>query len=503
MKRTLVAITTVLALAACDGEPASPPVLLPDGALEPAPEPEPPPQMEPEMEPEGEPDPQPEPDPEPAEPFEMPEFPGMVVAVDLNPDPDIVEVELIAGGNTLEIGDMRVPVRVYDNVLPGPLIQAKVGDEVIVRFQNKLSEPTTIHWHGLRVSDEMDGNPRIVDPVQASETFEYRFVVPEAGSFWYHPHVRANEQIEQGLYGPLVVHDPADPPVDAERYFVIDDILLDNNGRPPAYLASHPEVMHGRHGNVLLANGQVPPMAIETAEGRVERWRLVNTANARTFTLALSGARFKVIGTDGGRIAEPYEAQVLRMAVGERFDLEVTFDEPGDAVVEALVPTLNDAGDVVTARIPMYEATIAATGEAPRAIEWPAVEVPERAVDREEEMTFNAFNGPAGVRWVINGLDDPQEPIYTFDEGETVRFSIRNMQGQEHPFHLHGQWFRVLSHPDPYPVPGLKDSVLVPGNATVEIEAYFDNPGRWMAHCHILEHAELGMMSEIVVRPAE
>lgn len=498
MTRWHLAVALLFAVG-CDDPPAGDPVELPsldagptaDAALEPAPD------AEAEIAPDAAPDAALPPA------YTLPTFANMATAVDLDPDPDRVEIELHAAGTTLDIGGMRVPVRVYDGTLPGPLIQAKVGDEVVVRFQNDLSTATTIHWHGLRISDQMDGNPRIQEPVEADGSFEYRFVVPEAGSFWYHPHVRSHEQIEQGLYGPLVVHDPADPVVDAERFMVIDDILLDEGGRPLPYLASHPEEMHGRHGNILLANGDVAPQTFDAREGGVERWRIVNTANARTFTLRLSGAQFRVVATDGGRIDAPYAVEELRVAVGQRFDLEVRYDAPGEAMVEAEVPVLDEAGDVVLAPFPLYRATVAATGEAPRVIDWPPVEVAPRGVDRDEVMTFDGVNGPSGVRWRISGLDDPEAPLYTFAEGETVRMTITNEQAQEHPFHLHGQWFRVLSHPDPYPVVGLKDTVLVPGNATVEIEAYFDNPGRWMAHCHILEHAALGMMGEIVVTPAE
>lgn len=425
--------------------------------------------------------------------------------VDENDDPRVVETTLTARHTTVTLGDgMTYEMMTYDGMVPGPTLHAAAGDEIVVHFTNELDEPTTIHWHGLRISDQMDGNPRIQDPVQPGETFTYRFVAPEAGTYWYHPHVRSNEQVERGLYGAIVIRDAFDPEYDAERLVVLDDILVDGESELlPPFLASHPEVMHGRYGNVLLANGRdvTEMQAAEADEGQVERWRIVNTANARTMELSVVGARWRVIGTDGGLLREPYETDRLLVPVGQRYEVEVTYDAPGRAELISHVMTRNASGLLEEIDIPVHAVDVAATGEAPReVVRLVGPERPVREADRSETIVFDAVSDPIrGVRWQLNGVADPEEPLFTFQRGETVRILLDNRSGPEHPFHLHGQFFEVVTTPPERAQPGLKDTVLVPGGTVVEILAYLDNPGRWMAHCHILEHAELGMMAEIVV----
>ncbi len=420
---------------------------------------------------------------------------------DTNPDPDVVEVSLRAEMVEVDLGDGTTrPMLGYNGMVPGPVLQAKVGDEVIVHFENHTWDATTVHWHGLRISDEMDGSPRIQEPVAAEGgTFTYRFVVPEAGTFWYHPHVRTNEQLELGLVGTLIVHDREEPVFDAERMIVLDDVLIDPaTDQIAPFLRFHPELVHGRSGNVLLTDGQVSPGPERTARpGQIERWRIVNTANARTMSLSLSGATMRVIATDGGRIAEPFETDRLELPVGQRYELEVRYGAAGTVALQSHVLVVNDAGDVVEQAIPVYVVDVDGEAVEPRELVWPELATPEpRAVDREVEMSFDAINDPAeGILWRINGEAHRMEPLFTFGQGETVRITLANLAGQEHPFHLHGQFFEVPGRP------GLYDTVLVGGSETVEIIAHLDNPGRWMAHCHILEHAELGMMSEIVVDP--
>ncbi len=435
-------------------------------------------------------------------PWQLPEVWGVPVLEDENPDENIVEVTLVA--DEVEVpfsGDETVTMLAYNGTVPGPLLQAKVGDEVIVHFENRLDEPTTVHWHGLRISEEMDGNPRIQDPVQPGEGFTYRYIVEDAGSYWYHPHVNTNVQLEKGMQAPMSVHDPADPVFDLERFLVLDDILLENGQFPP-FLGSHMEQMHGRLGNYLLVNGQGSVAQVDVQQGTVERWRLVNTSNARTMNLEISGASFRVVGSDGGRLAEPYTTARIQMAVGQRYDVEVHYDTVGTAELTSFVLALDERGEVVEQPIPMLQATVEASDNPTGTFEWASVEPePERAIDGDASLTFDVVQGPDGtLQWTINGESMPTEPLHTFAAQDTVRLRLVNDAGPEHPFHLHGQFFRIVSDGRPETdQPGLKDTVLVPGQSVVEVIAYMDNPGRWMAHCHILEHAELGMMGEFVI----
>ena len=437
----------------------------------------------------------------------LPGLIGAALAEDTNPDPHVLEVNLhaSASANTLAPG-RTIEGMAYNGQSPGPTLQARVGDEIVVHFTNDLNEPTTIHWHGLRIPDDMDGSPRIQTPVAPGETFTYHFIAPEAGTFWYHPHVRANAQVELGLYGMLIVHEATPPVFTAERTFALDDILL-NGDRVAAFLASFPEQMHGRNGNVLLTNGQIEPADGTAAEGDVERWRLVNTANARTMSLSIEGASFRVIGTDGGLITEPYETDRILLPVGQRYDLEVRYDHPGAVRLISHVLVL-EGENVVERPFTVQTVNVRATGLAPQPVALPAIPRPARGrVEETAIITLDGVQTADGVRWRLNGMDGGaehmhMEPLFTFQQGEYVRIILDNKAGPEHPFHLHGQFFEIL--PDGRPEteqPGLKDTVLVPGLSRVTIFAHMDNPGRWMAHCHILEHAALGMMAEIVVEP--
>lgn len=431
--------------------------------------------------------------------YAMPEVWGVDALEDADPDPNVVEVSLRASKAKVAFkAGAPTAVYAYNGSLPGQLLKAKVGDDVIVHFKNDLSEPTTIHWHGLRISDQMDGSPRIQNPVKPGEEFTYRFKVPDAGSFWYHPHINTAIQVEDGLYGPIVIFDPKDPVYDAERFLVIDDIRLEGDGSisPPSDMDG---MMGGRFGNTLLTNGRPAKEASDAVEqGTVERWRIVNTANARTMQIGVEGASFRIIATDGGLLPEPYTAKRISVAVGQRFDLEVTYDSPGTAKLVNYVETQDDSGNVKEVPMPSFVVDVAESSRAPREIVWPSVTLPDRAPDTNATMTLAVQQDAKGMtEWTINGKAMGTEPLFTWPQGSTVLITIANKVQTEHPFHLHGQFFEILDAKQP----GLKDVVLVPPNGTMKIRAYIDNPGRWMAHCHILEHAELGMMGEIVVTP--
>jgi FtsP/CotA-like multicopper oxidase with cupredoxin domain len=428
----------------------------------------------------------------------MPDVLGPTALEDENPDPDVVEVTLAAGtSSTSYLAGKKAKVFAYNGSLPGPLLRAKVGDHVIVHFKNNLAEPTTIHWHGLRISDQMDGSPRMQTPVAAGAKFTYDFTVPDAGSFWYHPHINTAQQVEKGLYAPIVVFDPAkDPTYDAERFLVLDDIRLEADGTisPPSKMDG---MMAGRYGNMMLTNGRPVKEAVASVEqGTVERWRIVNSANARTMTIGVEGASFRVIATDGGLLPEPYTTTKLSVAIGQRYDLEVTYDQPGSAKLVNWVEGADANGNPTVLKMSAFTVDVAASDRVPRDITWPSVTMPDRTVDAKATITLDAVQS-SEMPWTINGKSDSMAPLFTWPQGATVEVTINNMVNMEHPFHLHGQFFEVLDAKQP----GLKDVVLIPPNGVVKIRAFIDNPGHWMAHCHILEHAEMGMMGEIYVTP--
>ncbi len=434
----------------------------------------------------------------PSPAFDMPKIWGLESVADLNPADDIVEIELTADLAEVAWTESGLTeVWAYNGQVPGPLIQAKVGDTVRIHFTNALADENTIHWHGLRISDTMDGVPAIQAPVQTGETFTYEFVVPDAGTFWYHPHVRTHVAIERGLQGMFVVHDPANPVV-PERAFVIDDVLLRGSAVDPSTM-DHMAQMHGRLGNTLLANGQTEMLTATMVPGQPERWRIVNTANARTMWVRPTNARWRVIAVDGTLLPTPFETTRGLLPVGQRLDLEV-IAEDGATEVGLQVELPDGSGG--WSEYPVYSATVEGDSGDGAWTQWDAAALPEpEAAVQEGTLVLNAFDGTTTIDWTINGDVYGEHTPLEFAGNTPTLLTVRDRSRAEHPFHLHGQFFQILSR-DGEVLPedaGLRDTVLVSGSETLELYTNFDNPGRWMAHCHILEHAELGMMTEVVV----
>ncbi|HSD90820.1 MAG TPA: multicopper oxidase family protein [Kofleriaceae bacterium] len=434
----------------------------------------------------------------------LPTIAEVPVAEDMNPDPHILEINLRASETTVEMMQYyQTKVWAYNDRIPGPLLEARVGDRVIVHFQNDLAEPTTIHWHGLRISPDMDGNPMEQPPVEPGASFTYDFTLPDAGTFWFHPHMDTIEQIDRGMYGAILVEEPeaVAPKFTAERLFVLDDIRLDGSYQIPSY--SHTgghDVMMGRLGNQLLTNGKIDPATATAKFGSVERWRLVNAATARVLELTLDGVSWRVIASDGGLLPQPYTTDRLVMAPGQRFDVEVVYDKlSAQAQLLAHVTTLINNVETDMA-MPMVQITLDPEDiHAPLPV-YPKVElpaIPDAPIEKAIAL------GASDQGFTINGQVAGSVPVDEYTQGVPVRFTITNEIGPYHPFHLHGQFFQILTRNDkPANEPGLKDTVLLDSFEKVQILTYLENPGMWMYHCHIPEHAENGMMAELMVNPA-
>jgi FtsP/CotA-like multicopper oxidase with cupredoxin domain len=252
----------------------------------------------------------------------------LVEAVDENPDPDVVEIRLEARVADLEIiPGTTTEVWTYDGALPGPLVRAKVGDRLIVHFENSLPAETSIHWHGLRVPVEMDGVPGASGPaIGPGEAFVYDFTLRDPGLYWYHPHVDSAVQVASGLYGAIVVDDPSEGDLGDEVVLVLSDIDLNDDGslathEPSGDVAS----LFGREGNRILVNGRVRP-TLRARPGLRHRWRMLDAAISRYFQLDLAGLAFERIGGDGGLAAESTTDAVVVLAPGQRADVLVTPD---------------------------------------------------------------------------------------------------------------------------------------------------------------------------------
>jgi FtsP/CotA-like multicopper oxidase with cupredoxin domain len=394
-------------------------------------------------------------------------------------------VELEAGETNWEYAPGRgLPGMGFNGGIPGPLIEAAVGDTIRARLTNRLSEPTTIHWHGLRIPAAMDGTESVQPAVAPGESFDYEFTVPDAGTFWYHTHVNETEQLERGLYGPLVVRGPGEPTLDRDRVLMLDDLKLDEDGQLSPF-GDHHELHEGREGDVRLVNGLQEP-ELEVAAGQVERWRIANAANTRFMRLSLGGRPFSILGSDGGLIGSPVEATEVLVTPGERVELAVGPFSEGDVLELEALPYDRGRGEPRQERF----ATIRVGPPEPSSVRVPDVlrEIqPLAAGDVETTRTVSMkalMHGGHGQR------DDDVRA------GELQVWELVNDTSQDHPFHLHGFFFQVLGEG---PL-AWKDTVNVPRQAQVRI-AWLpdDRPGEWMYHCHILEHHAMGMMAHFRV----
>lgn len=251
------------------------------------------------------------------------QLPNPPVAVDVNPDPNIVEIFLEASETTKQyLPGAATAVAAYNGTIPGPTIEANVGDTLIVHFTNNLTIDTTVHWHGVETPAQMDGSHISQKPIPPGGTFDYEFDLLTPALFWYHPHVRTNEMVEKGLYGALMVRDPVGEAglglPTTERLLILDDIRLDGNNQidthdPVDPLQKVADTLNGREGTNLLVNGFVTPLPMAVTNGVPERWRLVNVSNTRFFRvsfetpLAGTGPIQQVyrIGGDGGLLEAP------------------------------------------------------------------------------------------------------------------------------------------------------------------------------------------------------
>ncbi len=391
----------------------------------------------------------------------------------------------------------------FNEQVPGPVLRAQKGDTMIIRVKNELHEPTIIHWHGIQLPSSMDGTGESQKPIQPGEEFEYRFIVPDAGTFWYHSHHRETVQMERGMYGALIVSDNADPVVDGEKVFMIDDMKLDANNhfKRGNRLSRWIERHDGREGETSLINGKEMPV-INMNAGQTERWRFINASSARYFRLHLEGRPFKILSTDGGLLERTETVTELLMTPGERFDiLAGPFDEGEEFFIESLPydrVTFLKAKRRQFGKVNVRERkeSIAQIPDRLRNI------APLAPVDAVVTRKVKLSVGPSfknGIDFLVNDkVHANDQPV---NIGELQVWEVSNSSLMDHPFHLHGFFFQVLDINGKAPAyRAWKDTINLPPRSRARIAWMPDNrPGVWMYHCHILEHHEAGMMANFEV----
>jgi FtsP/CotA-like multicopper oxidase with cupredoxin domain len=427
---------------------------------------------------------------------------------DLNPDPHVLEINLEAAPMTRElVAGIPATVWAYNGHIPGPTLRAQVGDRVIVHFTNHLPEATTIHWHGIRLDAAMDGTPSVQPPVEPGASFDYDFVVPDAGLYWYHPHIRSNAQVDSGLYGAIVVDDPAEGGDFGDPLLlVLSDIQVGLDGQLPG---PDPNdiitAIFGREGNTVWVNGRLTP-TVYARRGRRQRWRIVNAATSRYFWMDLAGHSFTRIGGDRGLIESPITGDTLLLAPGQRADVLVTPDAPVGTRLPVRWVAFDRGFGTAIGRPPIdiFYVQIAAEAIGPAPPEVPAVLRAIEPLDLRETTAQELTLAPLGVGYGINGVafgSPMAEPLHA-TVGATDIWTVSNQSNFDHPVHLHGFFFQELENDSLEPRRPLewRDTVNVPQWSDVTFAVkYDDRPGTWMFHCHILDHAEVGMMTMLEV----
>jgi FtsP/CotA-like multicopper oxidase with cupredoxin domain len=422
------------------------------------------------------------------------------------PNGTVRTFDIVAAPTTLPLVDgKQLEVWAYNGQVPGPTIRIKLGETVRVRFTNHLPQDTTIHWHGIRLPNAMDGVPYITQkPVKPGETFVYEFTPKDAGTFWFHPHVRASEQVERGLYGVLVVEDAQPPPYSRDLVWVVDDWLLKDGAIYPEFNTRHDLAMDGRWGNAITINGRTDTV-VKVQPGERLRIRMVNTSNGRVYAPDFGDLDANIIAVDGLYLREPVPARGFELAPGNRIDVDVAFDQSSSTPFAVT--------DRFYAQRPNTLARFAVDGplvETPRFPSPAHAQVPHwtDALDTPIAHTFvldAQSGGPFGIQWTIDGVafmshEHPMPPAATLHRGKFQRLHFTNKSPRIHPIHTHGMFFRLLAR-DGVPIdePFFRDTVLVHAHEQIDVGVVPTDAGTWMMHCHILEHAEAGMMTTIDV----
>ena len=552
------------------------------------------------------------------------------------PEPRQTELVELADGDEFEleiapvkkqIGDATVRMLAYNGSVPGPTLKVAQASTITVHVTNHGDLDATVHWHGLRLENRYDGTHDTQAPIALGESFTYQVHVPDAGAYWYHPHIREDYGQELGLYGNiLVIPNDADywPPANRELLLTLDDILIED-GQIAAFRESETtHVAMGRFGNVMLVSGE-PDLAFEAKRGEVVRVYFTNTANTRVFNVALPGGQMKLVGADSGHYEREEFVDEVLLAPSERVVVDVLFadaaglelqhrtpersyrlasitvggespersfadefgrlrtnhdmaelresiapfveappdktlsfvaemdmgvpegvsvvyacpmhaevvsDEPGSCP-KCGMKLLAQAAEPTTYVCPMHpEVTSEAPDRCPKCgmklLPASAVaasgghghhhhDEPEHSHDTsqgiewEDDMVeVNRLTTQANMRWKLvdreTGAENAQID-WTFHVGDHVKLRLVNEMDSDHPmphpFHVHGAGRFLILARDDVVEPNLvwKDTVLVRTGETVDILLEVTNPGRWMAHCHIAEHHESGMMLSFDVLP--
>ena len=409
------------------------------------------------------------------------------------------------------------------------------GQQTLIHAQNHLDEVTTVHWHGMRGPNAQDGVPYLTQlPIGVGEDYTYDLLPKDAGTFWFHPHCNTLEQIARGLAGVVVVHEAQDPGYDADEVIQLRDFRLGKDGQFIEFTKPRNAVRGGTLGTVTTANWQTD-LHITAPAGGLLRLRLAATDVTRVFQIAVTGAEARVIAADGHPVPAPYDIAILPtpkdrdpvaapgtwpviLAPGQRTDLAIVMPPEGSIVtVEMALP---GGASKTVATLTSAGASLGRTAQDIKPLPPNPLSEPDLANAQRMDFTIGwSPDGTAGSKsicgdtpfrfWSINrklwpgeGPTDPANPLAplaTLALGKSYIFRLKNETKNDHPIHLHGMAFKLLSsNQRPLP-PHWTDTALLRADETVEVAFVADNPGDWVFHCHVIEHQKTGLAGLIRV----
>lgn len=411
----------------------------------------------------------------------------------------------------------------FNDSVPGPLLRFRKGDKVSIGVDNALPELTTVHWHGLRVPNSMDGVPFVTQPpIEPGKSFQYQFELKDSGTYWYHPHQKSFEQVGRGLFGALIIEEEMPIEVNQDVTWVLSDFKLDPaTGEHARFGSASEHASQGRLGNVIAINGQAagPGLALEVRSGERIRLRLINSATARVFQLTFAGHAPRIIAFDGQAVT-PHETGKEPVLLGPGMRVDLVIDCSG-------APESRFAITDTDSRAVLATIAYAAAGPLQTTLWGAPINLPRNDLPRlnlkkpiPHSIDFRGGNaGPPvigrvdgkdisyremltkyGLAWTVNSYAAHEEshehvPMLFLKLGETQVLSIANSTGFVHPIHLHGHFFRVLSYNGVKPrFEEWRDTVFMNPWDEIQIAFVAEQRGDWMFHCHILEHAAAGMM---------
>ncbi|WP_018859184.1 multicopper oxidase family protein [Rhizobium sp. 42MFCr.1] len=394
-----------------------------------------------------------------------------------------------------------------------PILRMTKGKPFAARLTNTLDEPTTIHWHGLRIANKMDGVPFLTQPyVYTGDSFDYAFTPPDAGTFWYHPHCNTLTQMGHGMTGLLVVEDPDDPKFDEEVLLNLRDWRLGGDGQFIAAFRPRDAAKSGTYGTVRTANWRQEPQYDAPAGGLV-RLRIAATDVTRIFSLRMQGAEATIIAIDGNPVPKRFSLDLLLIGPGQRLDLVVRMPDSEGAIaaledIRGTTPKTIAKLRAVGTSLKRNVGDLAALGENPvaKADLSSAEKIPLVLSATAESGAADSICGTLGYNfWAINKVPwpgdgpDPTAPLAELKLGKSYILQLENVTPHTHPIHLHGMSFTVLSSSTRDVTPLVSDTYLVQPDEKVQLAFVADNLGDWVLHCHIIEHQKTGMTSYVRV----